>query len=43
MRTKRTVELRYSVAMPILTGTSNGLLDPNGSKPSLDLEKLADD
>ena len=36
MRTKRTVELRYSVAVPILTGA-----DP--SKPSLDLENLAPD
>jgi pre-mRNA-splicing factor SYF1 len=34
MRTKRTVEIRYSVAVPITSGA-----DP--SKPSLDLENIA--
>lgn len=35
MRAKRTVELRYSVAMPIMTGMEGLAADP--TKPSIDL------
>lgn len=38
MRTKRTVELRFSVAMPVLAGFVD-----NGTKPSMDLMDAPDE